>query len=78
MTVLRLSLVFLVVGLSIVFGLWAIGSIAGRDVADASVRLVAVVAIGAAASFALTSLFGRRPPSAGSDSTSPPANGPRF
>lgn len=78
MTTLRLPLVFLVLGLSILLGLWAIGSIAGHDVADASVRLVAVIAIGAAASFALSTLLGRRQTPDGNDSSSPPANGPRF
>jgi len=78
MTTIRLSLVFLVLGLSILLGFWAMGGIGGAEVADASARVGAIVAIGVVASTAVLALLGRRrPPDAGNSSGSP-RNGPQF
>lgn len=78
MTTIRLSLVFFVLGVSVLLGLWAVGAIGPGDVSDAAMRTAAVVAIaGLASAAALALLGGRRPPAAG-DTPGPPPNGPRF
>jgi hypothetical protein len=78
MTTIRLSLVFLVLGLSILLGLWAMGFVGGPEVSDAASRTLAIVAVGGVASSLVLALLGaRRPPAAGDDSN-PPRNGPRF
>lgn len=78
MTTIRLSLVLLVLGLSILLGLWAMGVIGGSEVPDAASRTLAIVAVGGVASSVVLALLGgRRPPAAG-DGSNPPQNGPRF
>lgn len=75
MPVLRLALSALVLGASILLGLWAAGVVGGAEVSDATPRLLAIVAIGGGAATAVFALLGgrRSPPPA-----NPPANGPRF
>lgn len=78
MTTTRLSLVFFVLGLSVLLGLWAAGAIGGADVSDASTRMAAIVAIGGVASSVVLALLGGRKPPAAGDPSGPPTNGPRF
>lgn len=75
MTSMRIALMLFVVGVAVLLLLWAMGLAGFGDVAGASMRTAAVVAIGGGAAALLFALAGR-----GGDSGGPAGSqqGPKF
>jgi len=78
MKTVRLALVFVVLAVSVLLALWAFGLTGGGEVADASKRTVAVVAIGGIASSLAFALLDRRRPPSGGGSAEKTNQGPKF
>lgn len=78
MKTVRLALVFVVLPVSVLLALWAFGLADGGEVADASRRTAAVVAIGGIASSLAFALLDRRRPPSGGGPGEKTNEGPKF